>query len=65
MKPYPSLGWYGSGFRARAAKPFIKADASKARFAQRHQRALLHPATEIKRLRIAHHLLACRQPPFR
>ena len=38
------------------AEPFIETDAAEARFAQRHQRALLDPAAPVSGLRVAHDL---------
>ena len=46
----------GSGSCLRAAEPFVETDAAEARFAQRHQRALLDPAAEVSGLGVAHHL---------
>src|SRR5215468_135735 len=36
-----------SGFCLRAAQPLVETDTAEARFAQRHQRALLDPATPV------------------
>ena len=46
----------GSDSCLRAAEPFVETDAAEARFAQRHQRALLDPAAEVSRLGVAHDL---------
>src|SRR5258708_20831649 len=35
-------------------EPFVEADAAEARFAQRHERALLDPAAEVSGLAVAH-----------
>ena len=43
MTPYP-LADAGSDFSLRVAEPFVETDAAEARFAQRHERALLDPA---------------------
>ena len=44
-----------------AAEPLIETDAAKARFAQRHERALLDPAAEVSGLGVAHHLTPSKQ----
>src|SRR5688500_18582629 len=50
-------GGFGmSGCCLCAVEPFVEADATKARFAQRHQRVLLDPAAEVSGLGIAHDL---------
>src|SRR5215813_8022205 len=46
----------GSGCCLRAAEPFVEADAAEARFAQRHQRALLDATTPVSGLGVAHDL---------
>src|SRR5437868_12287020 len=38
------------------AEPFIETDAAEARFAQRHERALLDPAAPVSGLRVAQDL---------
>src|SRR5882724_1124752 len=40
----------GSGSCLRATEPFIETDAAEARFAQRHERALLDAAAEVSSL---------------
>ena len=45
-----------SGFALRAAQPFVETDMAEARFAQRHQRALLDPATPVSGPGVAHDL---------
>jgi hypothetical protein len=39
-----------------AAEPFVETDAAEARFAQRHERALLDSAAEVSSLGVAHDL---------
>src|SRR5262249_56079513 len=46
----------GSGRCLRAVEPFVETDAAEARFAQRHQRALLDPAAEVSALGAPHDL---------
>src|SRR3984893_2736459 len=45
-----------SGSCLRAAEPFVETDAAEARFAQRHERALLDAAAPVSGLRVAHDL---------
>src|ERR1700720_3551041 len=54
----PCFGWRdaGSGSCPRAAEPFVETDAAEARFAQRHERALLDPAAPVSGLGVAHDL---------
>src|SRR5262249_40402803 len=40
----------------RAAEPFVETDAAEARFAQRHERALLDPAAVVSGLGVTHDL---------
>src|SRR2546422_11626874 len=44
----------GSGSCLRAAEPFVETDAAEARFAQRHERALLDAAAEVSGLGVTH-----------
>src|SRR5207245_7694850 len=46
----------GSGSCLWAAEPFVETDAAEARFAQRHERALLDPAAPVSGLGVAHDL---------
>src|SRR5713101_7068938 len=45
-----------SGFYLRAADPFVETDAAEARFAQRHERALLHTAAPVSGLGVTYDL---------
>src|SRR5437773_8319824 len=45
-----------SGSCLRAAEPFVETDAAEARFAQRHERALLDSAAEVSGLGVTHDL---------
>src|SRR5882672_10850512 len=54
--PKRSVGGCGSGSCLCAAEPFIETDAAEARFAQRHERALLDPAAPVSGLRVAYDL---------
>src|SRR5207245_1100221 len=44
----------GAGSCLRAAEPFVETDAAEARFAQRHERALLDAAAEVSGLGVTH-----------
>src|SRR5262245_63447027 len=46
----------GSGFYLRTAEPFVETDAAEARFAQRHERALLDAAAPVSGLGVTHDL---------
>src|ERR1700730_15059855 len=46
--------WVGSGFWLWAGEPFLEIDAAEARFAQRHERALLDPAAPVSGLGVTH-----------
>src|SRR5438045_7928136 len=46
----------GSGSCMRAPEPFVETDAAEARFAQRHERALLDTAAEVSGLGVTYDL---------
>src|ERR1700730_17259630 len=46
--------WVGSGFWLWAGEPFLETDAAEARFAQRHERALLDAAAPVSGLGVTH-----------
>src|SRR5215469_16697698 len=56
-RPRPSMvRTRGSGYRLRAAEPFVQTDAAEAGFAQWHERVLLDPAAPVSGRRVAHNL---------
>src|SRR4051794_11874497 len=56
MEPDPSTGAHRIRLLPVSGGAFVETDAAKVRLAQRHERTLLDPASEVSDLRVAHDL---------